>query len=53
MGERVLTDVPQGYCPLCGSRVYKGDVLAMIEALYRSHARSSPRPAVAESGQPT
>ena len=30
----VLTDVPQGACPLCGSRVYKTDVLERVEALY-------------------
>jgi YgiT-type zinc finger domain-containing protein len=29
----VLTDVPQGACPLCGSRVYKAEILAYIEAL--------------------
>ena len=30
----VLTDVPQGACPICGSRVYKTEVLERIEALY-------------------
>lgn len=28
----VLNDVPQGVCPLCGSRVYKLDLLEYIEA---------------------
>ena len=28
----VLDDVLQGACPLCGSRVYKTDLLACIEA---------------------
>lgn len=31
----LLTDVSQGACPLCGSRVYKVDTLAMIEALMK------------------
>ena len=31
----VITDVPQGACPNCGSRVYKTDVLEMIEAFMR------------------
>jgi YgiT-type zinc finger domain-containing protein len=31
----VITDVPQGACPVCGSRVYKTDVLEMIEAFMR------------------
>lgn len=30
----VLNDVPQGACPLCGSRVYKAEVLERIEALF-------------------
>ncbi len=29
----VLSDVPQGACPLCGSRVYKAEVLERIESL--------------------
>ena len=29
----VLNNVPQGACPLCGSRVYKAEVLERIEAL--------------------
>lgn len=32
----VLNDVPQGLCPSCGSRVYKRNVLAVIEALMMS-----------------
>ena len=28
----VFNDVPQGACPLCGSRVYKLDLLEYIEA---------------------
>ncbi len=31
----VLTDVPQGACPLCGSRVYKTEVLEKIESLMK------------------
>jgi YgiT-type zinc finger domain-containing protein len=29
----VLTDVPQGACPTCGSRVYKASTLEGIERL--------------------
>ena len=29
----VLDDIPQGACPKCGSRVYKAEVLEMVEAL--------------------
>jgi YgiT-type zinc finger domain-containing protein len=32
----VLTNVPQGACPLCGSRVYKAEVLERIESLMKS-----------------
>jgi hypothetical protein len=32
----VLTQVPQGACPLCGSRVYKAEVLERIETLMKS-----------------
>jgi YgiT-type zinc finger domain-containing protein len=32
----VLTDVPQGACPNCGSRVYKGDTLERIESLMKN-----------------
>jgi hypothetical protein len=35
-GEQVLLeDVPQGACPLCGSRVYKRVVLTAIETVMR------------------
>jgi hypothetical protein len=34
----VLTDVPQGACPTCGSRVYKAGVLEMIETVMRGEA---------------
>ena len=29
----VLTDVPQGACPSCGSRVFKAEILEMIDAI--------------------
>ena len=32
----VLTAVPQGACPLCGSRVYKAEVLNRIESLMKN-----------------
>jgi len=39
-GERVvLTDVPQGMCPLCTSRVYKADVLEIVEDHMRGGSR--------------
>lgn len=31
----VLTEVPQGACPNCGSRVYKAEVLERIEMLMK------------------
>jgi hypothetical protein len=31
----VIPDVPQGACPVCGSRVYKARVLEEIEATMR------------------
>lgn len=31
----VLTEVPQGACPGCGSRVYKAEVLERIESLMK------------------
>jgi hypothetical protein len=37
----VLSDIPQGACPLCGSRVYKAGLLDAIEALMRSPAAPS------------
>ena len=30
----VLPEVPQGACALCGSRVYKAEVLELIEAIF-------------------
>ncbi|WP_409467330.1 hypothetical protein [Streptomyces sp. HC307] len=33
---KVLLDVPQGTCPLCGSRVYKLAVLQRIETAFKS-----------------
>jgi len=34
----VLSDVPQGACPICGSRVYKAQILAAIESLLRERS---------------
>lgn len=31
----VVSDVPQGACPSCGSRVYKAETLERIEALLK------------------
>lgn len=31
----VLTGVPQGTCQMCGSRVYKADILERIETLMK------------------
>lgn len=31
----VLTDVPQGVCRMCGSRVYKPEVLERVEMLMK------------------
>ena len=31
----VLTGVPQGACRVCGSRVYKTDILERIESLMK------------------
>lgn len=31
----VIPDVPQGACPVCGSRVYKARVLEEIETIMR------------------
>ena len=31
----VLDDIPQGACPLCGSRVYKTDYLEYIESVMK------------------
>ncbi len=32
----VLTNVPQGGCPQCGSRVYKAEVLERLESLMKA-----------------
>ena len=32
----VLTDVPQGVCPSCGTRVYKAEELARVEATMKN-----------------
>jgi len=32
-GPVILTDVSQGACPKCGSRVYKAETLERIESL--------------------
>jgi len=37
-----LNDVPQGACPVCGSRVYKAEVLERIEAMM-SEQKLDPR----------
>ncbi len=29
----VLSDLPQGVCPSCGSKVYKAEILELIEAI--------------------
>jgi YgiT-type zinc finger domain-containing protein len=42
----VLDDVPQGACPVCGSRVYKLAVLGRIEGLMKEAATSPARVAV-------
>jgi hypothetical protein len=39
----VLTQIPQGACPLCGSRVYKADTLERIESLMKT-SRVDKRP---------
>jgi YgiT-type zinc finger domain-containing protein len=38
----VLTAVPQGACPQCGSRVYKAEVLERIEALMKGERFKRP-----------
>jgi hypothetical protein len=37
----VLTNVAQGACHLCGSRVYKGEILQALEGLMYAAARPS------------
>ena len=39
-GTVTIADVPQGHCPNCFSRVYRPDMLAHIEDLYRRSKRS-------------
>lgn len=34
----VLEDVPQGFCPNCGSRVYKTEVLEKLESLMKGES---------------
>lgn len=38
----VLTDVPQGVCSSCGTKVYRTGVLGRIEELMRSGIRQPP-----------
>lgn len=38
----VLTQVPQGGCSHCGSRVYKGEVLERIELLMKGRPVKKP-----------
>ena len=38
----VMSDVPQGACPDCGSRIYKAVVLETIEAAMRGSAIRDP-----------
>jgi YgiT-type zinc finger domain-containing protein len=41
--EVVMTDVPQGACPVCESRVYKAHTLEEIEAAMRGRSAPPPR----------
>jgi len=43
----VLRDVPQGACPTCGSRVYKAEILELIEAIFHGDLplQTAPDPA--------
>ncbi len=38
---QVLKDVPQGACPVCGSRVYKTEVLEKLESLMKGESQSA------------
>lgn len=38
----VLSDIPQGACPRCGSRVYKLDMLECIEAAMKRSLMQGP-----------
>lgn len=40
----VLESVAQGACPLCGSRVYKNEVIEDIEATMRGRSIARERP---------
>jgi hypothetical protein len=42
----VLADVPQGACPVCGSRVYKAAMLERVEGLMHELPSPQPRSAV-------
>jgi YgiT-type zinc finger domain-containing protein len=41
--EVILTDVPRGVCPSCGSLVYKAAMLEGIEAVLRRRPPPPPR----------
>lgn len=44
-GESLTLDgVPQGACPQCGSRVYKGGVLECVESLLADRGSAPSRP---------
>jgi len=45
-GAPELGDVPQGFCPNCGARVYKAQVLERIEAIMRGTVVSKAEPNV-------
>jgi YgiT-type zinc finger domain-containing protein len=43
-GQAILVeDVAQGYCPTCGSRVYKAVVIEELEALMSGQPAPGPR----------
>jgi YgiT-type zinc finger domain-containing protein len=39
-----LSDVPQGRCPVCGSRVYSAAELAAIESLFQGNPARAAAP---------
>jgi YgiT-type zinc finger domain-containing protein len=41
-GQVVLPNVPQGACPVCGSRVYNSAVLGWIEAAFLRSRQDDP-----------
>lgn len=47
----VLTDVPQGVCPVCGAHTYKAGVLDCLERLYSGRELAS-EPHPLEAGVP-